>query len=326
MPWSRILEFADPEACQAAVKGSDVRMLPTKRGSFHTEITQIVMDKLWMQRFKISLPQISTTAVTSNRTFIGFLLEPSHTSSFHHCGVEVSRDGIIVSSFDELQHRSEAGHHYGTMSLPVDELSALYKTIVGRELPDKPHIKIAQPNLELMSRLRKLHDAIGQLASAAPDLLSQPEVVRALEQQLLHVMIRCLAESAKVEATAGIQQHNVVIARFSRLLEANPDRAIYLAEICAATGASERTLRTACEEHFGMGPIRYLSLRRMHLVRRALLRADASSTTVTRIATGHGFWELGRFSVSYRNLFGEHPSETLRRPMQDTEIPVRLPI
>jgi transcriptional regulator GlxA family with amidase domain len=52
----------------------------------------------------------------------------------------------------------------------------------------------------------------------------------------------------------------------------------------------------------------------MHLVRRALLRADSSNSTVTRIVTDHGFWELGRFSVAYRTLFGETPSETLRRP------------
>jgi AraC-like DNA-binding protein len=66
----------------------------------------------------------------------------------------------------------------------------------------------------------------------------------------------------------------------------------------------------------GMGPIRFLTLRRMHLVRRALLAADASSATVTYIATDHGFWELGRFSVAYRALFGESPSETLRRPAE----------
>jgi hypothetical protein len=78
--------------------------------------------------------------------------------------------------------------------------------LVGRESPDKPHIKIAQLNLELISRLRKLHNAIGQLANTAPHHLSHPEVVRTLEQQLLHVMIRCLAEGAEVKATAGIQR------------------------------------------------------------------------------------------------------------------------
>ena len=51
----------------------------------------------------------------------------------------------------------------------------------------------------------------------------------------------------------------------------------------------------------------------MHLVRRALLHADPLISTVTRIVTDHGFWELGRFSVAYRTLFGESPSATLRR-------------
>jgi AraC-like DNA-binding protein len=55
----------------------------------------------------------------------------------------------------------------------------------------------------------------------------------------------------------------------------------------------------------GMGPIRFLALRRMHLAHRALLRADPSKSTVTCIITDHGFCQLGRFSVTYRALFGE---------------------
>jgi AraC-like DNA-binding protein len=66
-----------------------------------------------------------------------------------------------------------------------------------------------------------------------------------------------------------------------------------------------------------MSPKRYLWLRRMHLARRALQSADAERTTVTEIASNYGFWELGRFSVAYRSLFGESPSTALRRPPHD---------
>jgi AraC-like DNA-binding protein len=51
----------------------------------------------------------------------------------------------------------------------------------------------------------------------------------------------------------------------------------------------------------------------MHLARRSLIRGAAAVTTVTEIATSCGFGELGRFAVSYRKLFGETPSATLRR-------------
>ena len=129
--------------------------------------------------------------------------------------------------------------------------------------------------------------------------------------------------------SAGAQRHEVIVRRFEEFLEANPNTPLYMPEICAAVGAAERTIRAACEDHLGMGPIRYLGLRRMHLVHRALLRADSSMATVTQIATDHGFWELGRFAVAYRTLFGEPPSATLRRPPErravDLNRPHRLP-
>jgi transcriptional regulator GlxA family with amidase domain len=113
-------------------------------------------------------------------------------------------------------------------------------------------------------------------------------------------------------------------------LAANRDQPVYLSEICAATGVSETTLRRCCHEHLGMGPVRYLWLRRVSLVRSALMRADPTVATVTGIATDHGFWELGRFSVKYRALFGESPSATLRRPPDDRRRaknrPIDLPV
>ena len=171
-----------------------------------------------------------------------------------------------------------------------------------------------RPSPDLMSRLLSAHEQVGLIARTNPDVLASPEVARSLDQELTHLMVRCLAEGEPLKSTAGMHRRNKVVARLEEFLEANPGRAIYLPEICAALGVAERTLRGACEEQIGMGPIRYLTLRRMHNARGALLRSDPSETSVTQIAADQGFWELGHFSVAYRAMFGETPSETLKRP------------
>ena len=53
----------------------------------------------------------------------------------------------------------------------------------------------------------------------------------------------------------GNRRHDAIVKKFEEFLEKHPDRQLYLPEICSAIGSCERTLRTACEEHFGMGPI-----------------------------------------------------------------------
>jgi len=101
--------------------------------------------------------------------------------------------------------------------------------------------------------------------------------------------------------------------RFRRVVEENPGEPLYIPEICKAIRVADRTLRLCCQQHLGMGPKRYLLLRRLHLAWRTLRQAEPDATTVTDTATRYGFWQLGRFAVEYQSLFGESPSVTLHR-------------
>ena len=93
------------------------------------------------------------------------------------------------------------------MSLPVEEFPVICRAIVGCGFLAGPRRTVVRPDPAMMSRLLKVHKAVGRLAHDAPDLLDLAQVRRALEHQLAYIMVRCLAEGAGVETTMGIIRH-----------------------------------------------------------------------------------------------------------------------
>lgn len=84
-----------------------------------------------------------------------------------------------------------------------------------------------------------------------------------------------------------------------------------LTEICQRLGVPLRSLNAYSNEVLGLSAALYLRRRRLQAVRDAMLGGRVAS--VTMAATQHGFWELGRFAGDYQKIFGELPSQTLRR-------------
>jgi AraC family ethanolamine operon transcriptional activator len=74
--------------------------------------------------------------------------------------------------------------------------------------------------------------------------------------------------------------------------------------------ASERTLRYAFQEHFGVSPKTYLSVYRLNKVRKELRNDHLASIKISDIANQWGFWHIGQFAADYRKLLGGLPSET----------------
>ena len=310
---SEILSFADPFPYQAAIRAADLELLPTAKGEFRAELTKICLKKLWMQHADESLPGVCVGTISPSRRVIGFLAG-ANDPAIVRSGTTFSPGDIIVNTTGVLHRRTETACGWRSMSLALEDFAFACKDITGHEFAEKSLTHLVRPSPALMSHLLNAHAKAMLMARTNPDVLASPEVVRALEEQLTRLMIKCLTDGSPVEGSVGNRNRGRIVAQFEEYLEANRGRALYLTEICKAIGVAERTLRGACEEHFGMGPIRYLTLRRMHLVRRALLRTDFSESSVTRIAADHGFWELGHFAVAYRALFGEVPSASLRRP------------
>jgi AraC-like DNA-binding protein len=301
----------------AGVRNVQIDGVITKRGDFRAELTRIDLHRLYIHRFEERLPRIMRVTSSGTRSHILFASDPCQPK-MQISGIETSQDQIAMFALQWPYYlRSSAACRWGTMSLTPEDLAAVSEAIIGRPVTPPSSCRWTSPSAPVLSRLLQLHEAASHLAKTAPDILAKPEVARAIEEALVEAMILCVTEG-HLDNVRNVHRHRVrFMRRLEEVLTSTPDEPLYMPQLCATVGASYTALYDCCQEYFGMSPKRYLWLRRMHMVRRALRSADAEKTTVTEIATDYGFWELGRFAVAYRSLFGEPPSAALRRPPED---------
>jgi len=170
-----------------------------------------------------------------------------------------------------------------------------------------------QVSLQRIMRFRSVVAQLEAVVQRAPTVLESAAGQRAAGQKLLREVRNLLAAPNAVELTHG--RHMVPRKQIIRMamdfVEQHDSEYLSVEQLATAAGVSERTLRDAFLSYFGVPPVQYLNRRSLHQIRKALLAADPSATTVTEIATQFGVWHFGRLGQDYRFLFGELPSQTL---------------
>lgn len=198
------------------------------------------------------------------------------------------------------------------ITLPRDLLSQIGRDWFGFE----PGIGLWQhkcPIGGVGSSWHALLEYLVRCIAEAPDRLAQGPVGRHLEQTICVHLLNEWTGQAGIDMADPV---NRLAPRTVRVAEQYmTEHAIELPdiiEVARAAGASPRTLSAAFKEFRGYTPSRFLKEQRLQGVRRDLLtygRGDA----VGDIALNWGFISMGEFARSYRNRFGERPSETFRR-------------
>jgi AraC-like DNA-binding protein len=309
--------FADPDVYQAGIggvssKGAGVHFIVTGAGDFKARLTWLSLNRLRVLSGSENLPSIAFVSLPPERAVVVF---PTSAAPFIWSGLKLRFGDIVFHGRGERTHQWTPGEgKWGLISLPHEQLSACGLALTGSEMSVPTFRRVLRPSKIAASRLLRLHSDACRLAETRLELVANPEVVRSLELEFLHALVNCLTAEDAEDYSETRRHHAEIMVRFEDALAMLADRNLNMSALCVAIGVPERTLRMCCNEFLGTSPRRYFLLRRLNMVRSALRRADPETATVAEIARSHQFIELGRFSATYRNVFGEMPSFTLRRP------------
>ena len=174
---------------------------------------------------------------------------------------------------------------------------------------------VTRPSQQAADKFRATLIQIFRTAAAASQFESSPAATRAAEDVLKIassiVGSRSLAEP-RHDGRPRVSRKEIIRSSME-LLDQQAGKIVSVRDLAAAAFVSERTLRSAFNEYFGVGPVRFLQLRHLHRVHRALKAADREEVSVSQVLVEHDEWAFGRFASRYRRLFGELPSETLQK-------------
>jgi AraC-like DNA-binding protein len=302
---SKIVDTDDPDLFVASMRPTGTDFTITQRGSFRGRAIVVDLERVHAQRGREELARIKDVEMTR----IGVIFLTERGPSIILNGTAIGWEQMaVVSCGESYTSRLSGATKWGSMSLTKVDMDAHCGFGSNRRTGGT----VFTPPPAALARLRSLHAYLGDLAAGNPRLFVNSQSTRSLELTLIDAMMQTLSEPASDLHTKVRQHHQIIIRGFRSALEAHADMPLHVPEISRLIGVSSRTLRLACQEQLGVSPTQYLMLRRMRSARRALRQADPDVTRVTDIATENGFWELGRFAVKYRQIFGETPSVTLR--------------
>lgn len=241
----------------------------------------------------------------------------SDSTLFSFCsGREVATgDVYVLSRGSDVDHRVTGRSCHALVSLHSDSVlrQGGEDTLrLGKHLWGQQHWFRA-PQAIRAATVRAMRSIVCQFARA--DWTVSGQAATQLQSDLVELFFRGIV----LDESGRDEQYSLSCAQIVRKAEdwvdGQPPEQIQISDLCRALHLSRRTLQRAFTETLGTGPAGYLRRKRLKAARMSLRSSDPASTSVTDTAIRFGFWELGRFAMEYRRLFGESPSDTLgKRP------------
>jgi AraC-like DNA-binding protein len=309
--------FANPDDYQAGIGDASVNLIVTGGGDFNARLTWLDLRRLRMLRASENIPRIAFFSLSPAQVFVSFPASEGPPLTYGGFGLQFG-DLVFHSCGERMHQRTDGESQWGLISLPPEQLAACAKALTGLKITLPPAGRVLRPSRSAAVRLLRLHSRACRLAETRHELIANPEVARALEQELLHALVNCLTADDANGNLKTRRHHADIMVRFEDALAAHSGPQLNMPALCSDIGVPERTLRVCCTEFLGVSPTRYILLRRLNMARSALRRADLATASVAKIARIHHFLEPGRFAVTYRTIFGEMPSSTLRRSLIKT--------
>ena len=278
-------------------------------GPFEGELIEFRSD--WMQLVRDRSNQAMIKSGTAWKGAITFSIPLSANGPVYCSGHPIHEPSLLVAHGENLpQLHTPQG--LDLLGVAIDEQALEH--VLARQgsrfrITDLPTC-YRLGNSSVQSELAALFDELSLGNPGCDELLGYDSIRRGIRDAVMLHVLELVAPDQAPPLNPTARKRMVDRAREYAL--GHLDEPLSILDLCNHIGASRRKLQYCFQETLGINPVAYLRVLRLNAVRREL-RKSTQAQGVQAVAARWGFWHLSRFSSDYRTLFGESPSQTLRR-------------
>jgi AraC-like DNA-binding protein len=307
------LKHFDPELLLHAISNVQTEHRLIAGGILHANLKRLTLGELTINTADYSYPYFLSAGTPQDMAYIGFA---NHTISEIRVNSQVTPVGQLqlYAPGSEAHVISKTGSGWIVFELPIERLqsAAITQGVGELEWPrqgvryvDLPSDISQHLRLEVHKLLQFGHRFAGSTDKDLAALLLSEEFTVLLAQ-----VINSGNQLSRLHSTLTAGRLHALDALESYIdrWTLKPSDSLKIAQI---TESSERMLELATRDAYGVTPHHWLKLVRLNAAYKDLYQGNCIS--VTQVCQQWGFNHTGRFAIEYRSLFGESPSETLRR-------------
>lgn len=302
-PLHRTISFKSAEENEETLRrygvNQEVRQLG--KGKFRSDLA--VLDTQEAALFSIRYNTAISLQLEPPAGTVGIVFPRSANGQFLASGINTGNDKLIVlpdGSATDIVVPGLAGSE--DIAVPQARFTELIEVLCPTTVRLEATTVIAGNTAQLHAPRKAVLALVAQ-----PESDQHPEQVANLVAEAIAWICdssnQCRADGIKVNGARAR-----VAKRTRELMEEHFREPIRIEDLCRETGVGVRSLQRCFREYFALTIRDYLKTVRLDATRRALVAAQPS---VTDIALRHGITHLGRFSIAFRERFGETPRQTL---------------
>ncbi|MEE2733594.1 MAG: helix-turn-helix domain-containing protein [Pseudomonadota bacterium] len=314
---SLVYEALAPEELTGVINQTDMEHRIMPGGVLSANVDVLVFEHATLQQGRYEMGVHISGAWPTGCVCLGLVVESPTTVAINGF-LCPSRSVQLYSEGKELNYCAAPGSTWFAYCAPRDYIQSFIVDLFGLPLPI-PHDGVVsfKPNAQLATSVTQLISSVFTSARTLSDNRTPAEPLPLLEQQLLYKIALCvfgtqnsLSHSLEIRHA---DKRKILMTRAEDFLMANLAEPFNLHRFALEVGTSARMLEYHFKKCYGITPNQWFRCMKLNAVRRELLADPGGSSTISRTAMAWGFSHLGRFSVEYRQLFGETPKQTTKR-------------